>query len=49
LIDILIAQTLDDLDEGRITIEAALRMSAGVAWAAGRRQASGGTATSSSN
>jgi hypothetical protein len=38
LIDILIAQTLDDLDEGRITIETALRMIAGVAWAAVKHQ-----------
>jgi hypothetical protein len=38
LIDILIAQTLDDLDEGRVTIEAALHAIARVAWAHGRRQ-----------
>ena len=36
LIDALVAQALDDLDEGRLDVESALRTIANVAWQLGR-------------
>jgi hypothetical protein len=36
LIDVLVAQALDDLDEGRFDVQTALRVIASLAWAAAR-------------
>jgi hypothetical protein len=44
LINALVSQALDDIDEGRIGVEIALRTIALIAWSDGRRQLSRDTA-----
>ncbi|HEY2204011.1 MAG TPA: hypothetical protein VGH99_05995 [Pseudonocardia sp.] len=39
MVDALVAQALDDLDEGRLDTETALRVVAVLAWQAGERYA----------